>query len=131
MTLALVGARGPLSFGQPHRAYGTALNVVHERLTKELDGIKEAGTWKAERVITTKQDVEIKVEGSKEKILNFCANNYLGLSVRQNSSRYFYLSFNIMLPHVPEANFNHQKSWPWKTRVFWQSQGHQLSFAID
>jgi len=62
------------------RAYGTALSVVHERLTKELDGIKEAGTWKAERVITTKQDVEIKVEGSKEKILNFCANNYLGLS---------------------------------------------------
>ena len=63
------------------RAYGTALNVVHERLTKELDGIKEAGTWKAERVITTKQDVEIKVAGSTDKILNFCANNYLGLSV--------------------------------------------------
>ena len=28
-------------------------------------------------------------------------------------------------------NFNHQKPWPWKTRVFLQSQGHQLPFAID
>lgn len=50
----------------------------------ELDAIKSAGTWKSERVITTPQAASIKVQGSNEKILNFCANNYLGLSVRMN-----------------------------------------------
>lgn len=46
----------------------------------ELEGIKVAGTWKNERVITSRQAVNINVEGSDRKILNFCANNYLGLS---------------------------------------------------
>ncbi|KAF4528681.1 hypothetical protein B566_EDAN016574, partial [Ephemera danica] len=49
-------------------------------LQEQLDGIKTAGTWKAERIITSKQDVSITVHGSNNKILNFCANNYLGLS---------------------------------------------------
>src|SRR5262249_60897017 len=40
--------------------------------------IKEAGTWKAERLIASPQGVEIVVNG--RKVLNFCANNYLGLS---------------------------------------------------
>jgi glycine C-acetyltransferase len=50
-------------------------------LAEQLNNIKVAGTWKAERVITSKQGVEINVQGSSNKILNFCANNYLGLSV--------------------------------------------------
>lgn len=50
-----------------------------QTLQKELDGIREAGTWKTERVITSPQNTEITVEGGK-KVLNFCANNYLGLS---------------------------------------------------
>ena len=54
---------------------------MKQRLEKELDGIRDAGTWKTERVITSKQDVSINVQGSQGKILNFCANNYLGLSV--------------------------------------------------
>lgn len=49
-------------------------------LDSELAGIHEAGTWKDERVITTKQDVKIGVQGLQEQIINFCANNYLGLS---------------------------------------------------
>jgi len=49
-------------------------------LNTELENIQEAGTWKTERVITTKQDVSIKVQGSNKSVLNFCANNYLGLS---------------------------------------------------
>lgn len=49
-------------------------------LSEQLEGIKTAGTWKNERVITSKQAVSINVEGSQGKILNFCANNYLGLS---------------------------------------------------
>jgi glycine C-acetyltransferase len=40
--------------------------------------IKEAGTWKEERLIASPQGVEILVNG--RKVLNFCANNYLGLS---------------------------------------------------
>jgi glycine C-acetyltransferase len=48
-------------------------------LTKELAAIKEAGLYKKERIITSPQAAEITIEGGKE-VLNFCANNYLGLS---------------------------------------------------
>lgn len=48
-------------------------------LKNELESIKESGLYKNERVITTPQDAEIKVQGG-ESVLNFCANNYLGLS---------------------------------------------------
>lgn len=51
-----------------------------EGLNEELKGIKEAGTFKHERVIVSKQGAQINVQGSSQKILNFCANNYLGLS---------------------------------------------------
>ena len=47
----------------------------------ELESIKEAGTMKHERVITSAQAASINVAGSDGQILNFCANNYLGLSV--------------------------------------------------
>jgi len=49
-------------------------------LAEELEGIKTAGTWKTERVITSRQAININVAGSDRNILNFCANNYLGLS---------------------------------------------------
>ncbi len=45
----------------------------------ELDEIREAGLWKEERVIVTPQEASIRVAGGEE-VLNFCANNYLGLS---------------------------------------------------
>lgn len=41
---------------------------------------KEAGTYKRERVITSRQGVYINVENKTGQLLNFCANNYLGLS---------------------------------------------------
>jgi len=47
-------------------------------LKKELSEIKEAGLWKNEREITSPQSAVIEVNG--KEILNFCANNYLGLS---------------------------------------------------
>jgi glycine C-acetyltransferase len=47
--------------------------------TTELTSIREAGLYKHERIITTPQAAEIQVAGGK-KVLNFCANNYLGLS---------------------------------------------------
>ncbi len=53
--------------------------ALRDFLTTELAGIKEAGLWKDERIIVSQQGVEIEVAGGK-KVLNFCANNYLGLS---------------------------------------------------
>ena len=48
-------------------------------LQDELKGIREAGLYKEERVIVTPQKADIKVKTGQE-VLNFCANNYLGLS---------------------------------------------------
>lgn len=48
-------------------------------LRAELDGLKKAGLYKSERVITSKQSGEIEV-ASGARVLNFCANNYLGLA---------------------------------------------------
>lgn len=48
-------------------------------LDQELSSIKEAGLYKTERIITTSQGADIKVK-SGEEVINFCANNYLGLS---------------------------------------------------
>lgn len=48
-------------------------------LAKEIQDTKDAGLYKEERIIITPQTAAIKVEGDKE-VLNFCANNYLGLS---------------------------------------------------
>lgn len=47
-------------------------------LQKELDSIKEQGLFKTERIIETPQAAEIKANG--KDVINFCANNYLGLS---------------------------------------------------
>ena len=52
---------------------------MKEYLQKELQEIKEAGLYKEERVITSKQGTEITIS-TGEKVLNFCSNNYLGLS---------------------------------------------------
>ena len=52
---------------------------IKEQLQGELDGIKEAGLYKTERIIVTPQAAQIATENGKE-VLNFCANNYLGLS---------------------------------------------------
>ena len=52
---------------------------MKEFLAKELADIKAAGLYKNERVITTPQRADIKVKEGGE-VLNFCANNYLGLA---------------------------------------------------
>lgn len=53
--------------------------TLQPALQKELAAIKEAGLYKEERVITTPQGADIKVS-TGEDVINFCANNYLGLS---------------------------------------------------
>jgi glycine C-acetyltransferase len=49
------------------------------KLEQELQSIEEAGLFKRERIITSPQSAEITIAGGKQ-VLNFCANNYLGLS---------------------------------------------------
>ena len=50
---------------------------MKDHLTKQLECIRDDGLYKTERIITTPQGVEIETNG--RKVLNFCANNYLGL----------------------------------------------------
>lgn len=52
---------------------------IKEYLKQELKSIDEAGLYKRERIIVSAQGAEIRI-GSGEVVLNFCANNYLGLS---------------------------------------------------
>lgn len=54
-------------------------NQLQKHLQSELASIEEEGLFKKERIITTPQDTEIEIN-TGEKVLNFCANNYLGLS---------------------------------------------------
>jgi glycine C-acetyltransferase len=51
-----------------------------KHLTEELQSIKDAGLYKNERIITTPQKAGIAVANTEGEVLNFCANNYLGLS---------------------------------------------------
>ena len=53
-------------------------NTFAQRIGTELEEIRSAGLFKKERIITSEQGAEIVVNG--KTVLNFCANNYLGLS---------------------------------------------------
>ncbi len=57
----------------------TMYGKIQEHLQNELAAIKEAGLYKKERIITSPQDAVIKIS-TGEEVINFCANNYLGLS---------------------------------------------------
>ena len=52
---------------------------IQHHLQSELNSIKENGLFKKERIITSPQGAEITIS-TGETVLNFCANNYLGLS---------------------------------------------------
>ncbi len=54
-------------------------STIKQHLQKELQEIKEAGLYKSERIIVSSQDAVIKLS-TGEEVINFCANNYLGLS---------------------------------------------------
>ena len=55
------------------------MDTINKYLEKELKSIKESGLYKDERLIYSKQNSEVIIENN-HKVLNFCANNYLGLS---------------------------------------------------
>lgn len=52
---------------------------IKKYLQEELEQIKDEGLYKRERIITSPQGAEINIQGGKQ-VINFCANNYLGLS---------------------------------------------------
>ena len=57
----------------------TSTKGFYSHLTEQITQVKEDGLYKAERVITTAQQAKIAVT-SGEQVVNFCANNYLGLA---------------------------------------------------
>jgi len=57
-------------------------NTLQPVLQQELAAIESAGLYKRERIITSPQGADITVQGGKQ-VINFCANNYLGLSGNQ------------------------------------------------
>ena len=75
----------------------TAAQIAMRKILDcELNAVRESGTWKNERIIVTSQGPSICVDGRQQPVLNFCANNYLGLSV----SSYCLLCANIELLYV-------------------------------
>jgi glycine C-acetyltransferase len=63
-------------------------------LENELSQIKEDGLFKSERIITSPQDAKIAVKGG-QSVLNFCANNYLGLASHPDIIKAAKLSYEI------------------------------------
>jgi glycine C-acetyltransferase len=66
------------------RSFSTSTSTSSTNFAKhlqtELKNIEQAGTYKRERIITTSQSNSIQVATGSNRVLNFCANNYLGLS---------------------------------------------------
>ena len=77
-----------------------SVNFLRQTATEELIKIKEAGTWKSERVITSKQSSLVTVQGHQQQtILNFCSNNYLGLAVRKVHTTKKRLDMHVEFTH--------------------------------
>lgn len=74
------GSNGPyFRLILPKHSYTPMYNTLKPILEKELADIKSAGLYKSERIITSPQGADIQLQDGSE-VINFCANNYLGLS---------------------------------------------------
>ena len=67
-----------VSFAKETKTPNTMYGKMKEHLSNTIAEIKEAGLYKEERLIESAQQAAITVKG--KEVLNFCANNYLGLS---------------------------------------------------
>ncbi|GAQ87080.1 2-amino-3-ketobutyrate coenzyme A ligase [Klebsormidium nitens] len=74
------GAEPDQSDAGTHTQATEKQDALHKALQQQLEEMKKGGTFKSERVITTPQSASIHVAGGSFAVLNFCANNYLGLS---------------------------------------------------
>lgn len=75
---------------------------IKEYLQEQIENIREDGLYKDERIITSPQDANIEIRGGI-KVLNFCANNYLGLASHPEiieAARYSYDSWGYGLSSV-------------------------------
>lgn len=63
------------------RHASTAVDNFRTILRNQLNDVHVAGTYKNERIISSPQKTVINIEGSSKSVINFCANNYLGMSV--------------------------------------------------
>ena len=93
-----------------------------EKYKNELEAIREAGTWKGERVITTPQRSRIDTTEAS-RVVNMCANNYLGLAnnpeliaAAKESYDGALVSRRCGLSAVPKAFTN---SWSKSSRSSW------------
>ena len=80
MQINKVFRAGAQRLARPSMGLAARSVSMKARLAGELEGIKEQGLWKTERVITSKMDSEVSVNTSDKPVLNFCSNNYLGFS---------------------------------------------------
>ncbi|KAJ2741636.1 hypothetical protein GGI20_005054 [Coemansia sp. BCRC 34301] len=81
MSSILCRSRSMMPAGQRRLVSSTKLPAaLEERVTAALANMKAAGTFKTERIITTPQRSSISVQSRSAPVLNFCANNYLGLA---------------------------------------------------
>lgn len=69
------------------RKSSTSAQHFRTILQKQLNEIHEAGTYKNERIISSPQQTIITIEGSSKSVINFCANNYLGMSVSKTAKK--------------------------------------------
>ena len=65
--------------GLSTNAASSARAALVQRLAGDVEAVRSAGTYKTERVVTSSQAPVITVAGSTRPLLNFCANNYLGI----------------------------------------------------
>ena len=72
---------------------------LRQIIQEELVGIQKAGTWKTERVIKTPQSSSINIAEKAHPVLNFCANNYLGLSVSLGACVLFFINLKGYINH--------------------------------
>ncbi|XP_074598849.1 glycine C-acetyltransferase [Brevipalpus obovatus] len=75
----LVPSSNELKFKLLNRT-GHSWAQTKSQLNEEIKNIRDSGVFKVERIITSEQNSWINIHGRKDKVLNFCANNYLGLS---------------------------------------------------
>ena len=78
-TASALVRQGPASMGKRWSSASAAAEL-NQHLQAQMDEMKDAGTFKVERVITSPQSANITVQERPDAVINLCANNYLGLS---------------------------------------------------